>query len=134
VRHCSRPFIFSASIPPSSCAAALAALKFLRSHPEIVAKLAQISNYARAGFASRNIAVMQSEAPIIPIYMTDMVTTLTRAKQLFDAGVYVNSALPPATPPNGCLLRTSYMATHTEALIDEALDIIKAVLETKEHD
>jgi len=133
VRHCSRPFIFSASITPSSCAAALAALRYLRSHSEIVSKLAHISDYARKGFAKRGISVMQSEAPIIPIYMTDMVTTLTRAKQLYDAGVYVNSALPPATPPNGCLLRTSYMATHTEELIDEALDIIQSVLQREEN-
>jgi hypothetical protein len=43
---------------------------------------------------------------------------------LYDAGVYVNPVLPPATPPNECLLRTSYMASHTEPLLDEAMDII----------
>jgi len=43
--------------------------------------------------------------------------------------VYVNPVLPPATPPGECLLRTSYMASHTEAVLDEAMDIIKAVME-----
>ena len=42
--------------------------------------------------------------------------------------MYVNSSLPPATPPDGCLLRTSYMASHTEALLDEAMDIIQRVM------
>ena len=66
--------------------------------------------------------------PIIPIYTYEMFPTLTIAKELYDRGVYVNSSLPPATAPTECLLRTSLMATHTEALIDEAVDIIAEVL------
>ena len=50
------------------------------------------------------------------------------AKRLYDEGVYVNNVLPPATPEHECLLRTSYMATHTETLLEEALDIIERVL------
>ena len=51
-----------------------------------------------------------------------------KAKELYDEGVYVNPVLPPATPADECLLRTSYMATHTEAILDEALDIIERVI------
>jgi 7-keto-8-aminopelargonate synthetase-like enzyme len=69
-----------------------------------------------------------SETPIIPIYTYDYINTLTKAKELFEAGVYVNPVLPPATPPTECLLRTSYMATHTEDLLDEAMDIIRDVM------
>ena len=54
-----------------------------------------------------------------------MTNTLVKAKALYDAGVYVNPVLPPAAPQEGCILRTSYMATHTEAILDEAMDIIK---------
>ena len=50
------------------------------------------------------------------------------AKRLFEEGVYVNPVLPPAAPADGCLLRTSYMASLTEALIDEAADVIAGVL------
>jgi 7-keto-8-aminopelargonate synthetase-like enzyme len=57
-----------------------------------------------------------------------MINTLTKAKALYDAGVYVNPVLPPAAPADGCMLRTSYMATLTEALVDEALDIIRSVM------
>jgi len=66
--------------------------------------------------------------PIIPIYTKDVMTTLSVAKAIYDAGVYVNPVLPPAVPESDCLLRTSYMAIHTEALLDEALDIIRDVL------
>ena len=64
----------------------------------------------------------------MPIYTYDTIATLVKAKALYEAGVYVNPVLPPATPEGECLLRTSYMASHTEALLDEAMDIIAAVL------
>ena len=132
VRHNSRPFIFSASITPSSCAVALAALRHLKAHPELVQRLADLSAYARAGYTKRGIRIRESCAnvctPIVPLYTYDAVTTLTVAKEIYEAGVYVNPVLPPATAPTECLLRTSYMATHTEALLDEAMDIIAKVL------
>ena len=128
VRHTSRPFIFSASITPASCAAAMKALEIIEAHPERVERLGQLSNYMKRALNSRNIKIKESPTPIIPIYTNDQITTLTLAKQLFEAGVYVNPVLPPATPPSECLLRVSLMATHTEALIDEAVDTIEAVM------
>ena len=128
VRHNSRPFIFSASMTPASCATALAALRYLKKHPEISARLIELSAYARDGLIKRGLEIKMSATPIIPIYTYDLINTLIKAKQLYEAGVYVNPALPPATPQNECLLRTSYMATHTEPILDEAMDIIKNVL------
>ncbi len=132
VRHTSRPFIFSASITPASCAVALTALRKLEAHPELVTRLRELSAYARAGFQARGVRTRESIAdvptPIIPLYTNDMVNTLATGKRLYDAGVYVNPVLPPAVPESDCLLRTSYMATHTEALLDEAMDIIAAEL------
>ena len=129
VRHHSRPFIFSASIPPVCCAVALAALRYMRAHPEIVDRLSAVSEYVRKGMTARGIRIRESKTPIIPIYTKDMNPTLTVAKAIYDAGVYVNPVLPPAVPESDCLLRTSYMASHTEPLLDEAMDIIKSVLE-----
>lgn len=128
VRHNSRPFIFSASMPPSNCATALAALRYLRRHPEIVQRLSDISAYARKGLIDRGLDIIMSTTPIIPIYTYDMMNTLIKAKAIYDAGVYVNPVLPPAAPSDGCILRTSYMATHTEAILDEAMDIISNVM------
>ena len=54
-------------------------------------------------------------------YLFSTERTLRVAKALYDNGVYVNTVLPPAAPTDGCMLRTSLMATHTEALLDEAL-------------
>ena len=128
VRHASRPFIFSASITPASCATALAALRYLEAHPEIVDRLNALSAYARDGLRKKKVKIIESTTPIIPLYTYTVENTLTAARQLYDAGVYVNPVLPPATPPAECLLRTSYMATLTEPLIDEAVEIIGGVL------
>ncbi len=127
VRHNSRPYIFSASMTPASAASALAALRYLRKHPEIVDRLRSLGNYAREGLKSAGWRLSSLRLPSSPSHLR-RINTLTKAKELYEAGVYVNSSLPPATPPDGCLLRTSYMASHTEALLDEAMDIIQKVM------
>lgn len=124
VKHASRPFIFSASITPSSCATALAALRYLKLHPEIVKRLNDLSDYARGCFKKKGVPIIEASTPIIPIYTYEMENTLIKAKEIYEGGVYTNPVLPPATNPGECLLRTSYMASLTESLLDEATDII----------
>ena len=131
VRHNSRPFIFSASLTPASCATARAALKVISEHPEIVERLGDLAEYYRDGLAARGVPTVKAEnkrIPIIPIYTYDAERTLLISKKLFEEGVYVNPVLPPATAPTECLLRTSLMATHTESVLDEAMDIIARVV------
>lgn len=132
VRHVSRPFIFSASIPPANCAVALAALRYLRKHPELPVKLISLANYARKGLKAKGLKIIESETPIIPIYTYEVFNTLIKSKQIYEAGVYLNPVLPPATSADECLLRTSYMASHTEPLLDEAVDIIASILVNEE--
>ncbi len=128
VMHNSRPYIFSASMPPANCAAALTALRIIKREPERVQRLSDLSAYARKGFIKRGIKIIESDTPIIPVYTYELENTFRKAKELYEEGVYVNPVIPPATQPGNCLLRTSYMATLTEELIDEALDIFDKVL------
>ncbi len=127
VMHASRPFIFSASMPPANCACALAALNVLMREPERVKRLADCSAFAEACMTERNIPHKKTQVPIIPIYTNEAMRTLVVAKRLYEEGVYVNPVLPPATPATECLLRTSYMATLSDALITEATDIMARV-------
>jgi 7-keto-8-aminopelargonate synthetase-like enzyme len=113
---------------PASCATALAALRHLESHPELPRKLLDISSYARACFHKKGVRIIEAETPIVPIYTYQPENTLIKGMQAYEAGVYVNPVLPPACPEGECLLRTSYMATHTKPLIDEATDILAKVL------
>ncbi len=129
VKHTSRPFIFCASIPPANVAAAIASLNVLKKHPELVTKLDNIAQYMRDKLNSYNIKIKQSRTPIIPIYTYDTFLTFQITKDLYDNGVYVNPAIPPATPQNESLIRTSYMATLNEEILDRASFTIAKVLE-----
>lgn len=128
VKHSARPFIFSASITPASCATALTALRLLRREPERVARLAALSAYLRRGLAAAGVRIVESETPVVPIYTYDAMNTLHKARLIYEGGVYVNPVLPPACLPNACLLRCSCMATHSEALLDEAIAIIRQAM------
>ncbi len=135
VRHCSRPFIFSASMTPASAASALAALHILEENPDLVDKLQGNALYMRAALRNRQVKMRSGggeQIPIIPIYTYEVFRTLTVTTELYKRGVYVNSSLPPAVGPNECLIRTSLMASHTHELIDEAVDIIAQVLKEYE--
>lgn len=128
VKHNSRPFIFSASPTPASVACARASLKVLRENPGLVQRLKDISNYMRTGLKKKGIQIIESTTPIIPIYTYEDEKAFMACKLLLEQGVYVNPVISPATPVGQALLRTSYMATHTEKQMDEAIEKIAEVL------
>ncbi|MCU0503784.1 MAG: aminotransferase class I/II-fold pyridoxal phosphate-dependent enzyme, partial [Anaerolineae bacterium] len=127
IKHHARSLLFSASIPPSAAAAALAALKIMREEPERVQRLNAIGDYMRAGYTRLGFNTGNSVTPIIPIIIGDRMRTLMIWHVLFDAGVFVNPVLTPAVPQGMDLLRTSYMATHTDEQLDKVLAIFEQV-------
>lgn len=129
VKHTSRPYIFSASITPASVASANAALDILKAEPERVENLNNISAYMRQKLKEKNIDIIESKTPIIPIYTYQDDKTFIACKLLLERGVYVNPVVSPATPVGQSLLRTSYTANHTKEIIDEAADKIAEVLD-----
>ena len=133
VRHASRPFIFSASITPANVACAMKSLEILEREPQRVKRLAEISSYMRRNLKNDGVDIIDGTTPIIPIYTYTNMRTFAACKLLFDRGVYVNSVVSPATPVGKSLLRTSYMATHTEEQMDRAAAHIKAVLKEIEN-
>ena len=128
VKHRSRPFIFSASIPPANAAAALEALRILRAEPQRVDALRSIADLMRQKLREAQIPIMEGSTAIIPIFTYGRDRTFIAAKLLFENGVYVNPVIPPAVPDGSCLLRTSYTATHTPEQMDRAAAIIQRVL------
>ncbi len=159
LRIYSRPFLFTASAVPAALGAALAALRVLRS-PEGAPLLARVLENAwrlRDGLHELGFAVVAPQAlpargsvsaapgvrvdaagrptivtPIVPVLVGDDWKAALLWKALYDAGVFVNTALHPAVPPGGALLRTSVMATHDEATLDEALETFARVKRTFE--
>ena len=129
VKHTSRPYIFSASITPCSVACARASLKVLKENPQRVQDLRDISAYMRKGLKQAGINIIESETPIIPIYVYEDEKAFVACKMLLERGVYVNPVISPATPVGYALLRTSYTATHTQEQMDYCIKQIKEVLD-----
>jgi 8-amino-7-oxononanoate synthase len=127
IKHTARSLIFSASMPPSCTAAALAALKVMREEPERVARVNQIGAKMREGYKKLGFNTGRSSTPIVPIIIGDDMKTFLTWKALFENGVFVNPVISPAVSPGNQLLRTSYMATHTDEQLDEVLDIFEKV-------
>lgn len=127
VKHVSRPFIFSASVPPANAAAALEALNILKSEPDRVARLWENAQFMREGFKKLNIPIGDSVTPIIPVMTWENERTFVITKMLLDGGVYVNPVVSPAVRPGNCLLRTSYTATHTREQLEYALGVFEKV-------
>jgi 8-amino-7-oxononanoate synthase len=127
VKHFSRPFIFSASITPASCAAAREALHILMEEPERVKKLMDVAVYMKNGLKKLGIPVIDTAIPIIPIFTYDNYRTFIITRRLFEEGVYVNPVVSPAVPQGEAMLRTSYMATHTTEQLDFALKAFEKV-------
>ena len=128
VKHNSRPFIFSASIPPANAAAALKALEILESEPERVKTLWNNANYMMEGFKRLGIPTGNTQTPIIPVITEENQRTFVITRKLLDEGVYVNPVVSPAVKPGNCLIRTSYTATHTKEQLDFALEKFEKVL------
>jgi 8-amino-7-oxononanoate synthase len=123
IKHHARSLIFSASIPASNAAAALAALQIMREEPERVKRLTAIGDRMRRELRGMGFNIGNSVSPIIPIIIGDNPRVLMAWRALFDAGVFVNPILSPAVPAGMELLRTSYMASHTDEQITRVLDI-----------
>jgi 8-amino-7-oxononanoate synthase len=122
LKHHSRPFIFTASLPPANTAGVLAALEVLQAEPERRDALWVNARRLQQGFQSLGFDIGPTETPIVPVLIGPLETTFVFWRKLYDAGVFTNPVVPPAVPPSQCRLRTSVMATHTADQIDFALE------------
>ncbi|HEV7751166.1 MAG TPA: aminotransferase class I/II-fold pyridoxal phosphate-dependent enzyme [Baekduia sp.] len=138
LRFQARPFLFTASAVPAATGAALAALRVVRTDEgrALLGRVLDNARYFRAGLEERGFAVVSPQAlpdgsdvvtPIIPVLIGDDWQAGLMWKGLFEAGVFVNTALHPAVPPGGALLRTSVMATHDRPTLDRALEAFSTV-------
>ena len=127
LQHHARSFMFSASMPASNVATVLAALDIMENEPEHVERLWEVTERMRSGLKEMGFEMGPSTTPIIPIIVGEMDKTFTAWKMCFEAGLYTNAVIAPAVPPDKGLLRTSYMATHTDEQIDRALNILGEV-------
>ncbi len=127
IKHFARPLIFSASMPPANIAAVKKSLEIIKNEPEIVRKLQRTGEKMRNEFKALGFNTGESETPIVPIVIGDDMKTFQFWRMLFEEGVYTNPVISPAVPPDRSLLRTSFMATHTDNDLDIVLEKFKKV-------
>jgi len=145
LRVSSRAFLFTASAVPAALGATLAALRIIRSPqgPPLMATVLEQARYFADGLRALGYRVLSGEpvrlgpaedapvetviTPIVPVLVGDDWKAALLWRALYDGGVFTNCALHPAVPPGGALLRTSVMATHDRAVLDQALAVFARV-------
>jgi 7-keto-8-aminopelargonate synthetase-like enzyme len=127
IKHVARSMIFSASLPPSLVASASTALDIIEEQPELRARLWRNTHKMLKGYKTLGYDTGTSETPIIPVVIKDTMKTYEMCRLLLENGVFVNAVISPAVPQGRELLRTSYMATHTEEQLDKVLAAFEKV-------
>lgn len=127
LRHTCRTYIFSASNTPSATAAAMEALHIIRTEPERIKKLWDVTKYALKRFSEEGFEIGDTESPIIPLYVRDVEKTFLVTALAFNAGVFINPVIPPACAPQDTLVRFALMATHTKEQVERGVQILKKI-------
>lgn len=122
MKHHARSLIFSASITAASAAAALAALDIIEKEPQMRRRVLGIADEVRQGLQRLGFRVGGTpDSPIVPVVVGDQDRMLRLWRALFDCGLFTNAVTVPAVPPGMDLIRTSYIARHTDAQIEQVL-------------
>jgi 7-keto-8-aminopelargonate synthetase-like enzyme len=122
LKHCARPYMFSASAAPASVAAVLGALEVMEREPERIEQLWENARMMKGGLQNLGFDTGQSETPIIPVFLGDLDRCFQVWQFVQKAGIFVNPIVPPAVPPGRCMLRISVTAGHTRKQLKWALD------------
>ena len=127
VKHKARSMIFSASLPPACVATIGAALEVIEREPQRRTQLWKNAQRVREGLKGMGFDTGLSETPIVPVLLGDDLHAFRMGRALYEQGVFANVSVSPAVPEGRALIRTSYMATHTDVHIDRVLEAFRAV-------
>ncbi len=122
LKHTARPFVFSASLPAASVAAAAVALRIIKTEPERRHRLLRIASLLREELRTRGYTVLDGETAIVPVVFAKDSELCMLSKWLLEDGIYINPILRPAASQN--MLRISCTAAHTEAHVERLVSAI----------
>jgi 8-amino-7-oxononanoate synthase len=128
MRFAARPYIFTASLPPSVVATAATSIRKLMHAGEKRAHLWENSRRLHKGLRDMgfNLGTQTAQSAIISVILTDQTQAVAMWQALLELGLYVNMARPPATPAGWFLLRCSLCAEHSSEQVGQILDIFAA--------
>jgi glycine C-acetyltransferase len=122
-----RPYLFSTSAPPAVVAACMAALDVIRDEPERLERLWSNTASFKEGLHRLGFDTGASETPITPVITGDEETTQTFARRLFEEGVFCPAIVFPTVGRGSARVRTIVTADHTEADLNEAIEVFGRV-------
>lgn len=121
----SRPFIFSASMPPACVAATLAALDIMETDNSLREQLWIHARKMQQGLTGLGYKIGKTETPVIPVMLGGDDFSCLFVNRLYEEGVFANAVIPPAVQSGCSGVRTSYMATHKNEHLDRVLEVFK---------
>ncbi len=127
LRVASRPYMFTASLPPSIVASVAAALRIVQARPELRTRLWSNVNTLYDGLKRQGFRLGAQKGPVVAVHLPSPEMAVHTWHALLDAGVYVNLALPPATPNGTALLRCSVCAAHTRQQLESIIEILTEI-------
>lgn len=123
IRHNARSQIFSAALPPASIASISKALDLIWDDMSRKDKLWANTNRLKEGFKKLGFNIGATQTPIVPVFIGTMENCFKMWRATFDGGIFTTPVIPPAVPPNKCMMRVTLMATHTDEQIDRIIEV-----------
>ncbi len=127
LKHKARCFIFTASLAPAVAGGVLKALQIIRSEPELRENLWRNTRKMHEGFRSMGFHIGTTQTPIVPLLIGSEMKAFLFSHKLFEAGIFTTPAVYPAVRYGEAIVRTSYMASHTEQELDYVLETCQRV-------
>jgi len=127
LRYTSRPFIFATSPAPAAVAAVREALLVVEEEPALRNRLWATTRRVLRALQAMGFDTGASQTPIVPVAIGTVERTFQVWKALTDEGIFVNAVLPPAVPAGSCIIRMTFMATHTDEQVERVLDALEQV-------
>jgi len=123
----SRPQLFSNALPPTVAAIALASVRHVEAHPELVTRLHQNAGYFREQLLSLGFKPLPGDTPIVPVILGETAKAIHMSELLLAEGVFVTGFGYPVVPQGHARVRCQLSAAHTKDDLDFALRAFKKV-------
>ncbi len=123
----SRPQLFSNALPPTVAASALAAVRFIESHPERVRVLRENSAWFRGALREAGLRPLDGETPIVPIIIGETADAIRMSDKLLERGIFITGFGFPVVPHGTARLRCQVSAAHTRGDLEYAVRAIREV-------
>jgi glycine C-acetyltransferase len=123
----SRPQLFSNALPPAVAGSALAAVRHLERHPELVTRLHEHARYFRERLIGLGFKPLPGETPIVPVILGETAKAIQMSELLLDQGVFVTGFGYPVVPQGHARIRCQLSAAHSRDDLDFALAAFQRV-------